>query len=410
MNIPFELHIAVRYLIARRKQASISISSFISVLGVSVGVTAVIIALALMTGLQTELRDRVLGANPHIYVWKQGGIGADYGVELQKLRRVPHVVGAAPEILGQGLISAAAINAPIQIKGIDPTLELEVTDIRRALQTGSLDALRAKNEEDRDGIILGKDLATKLGAQVGDSVLRMTPHETLSPAGPLPRTRRLRVAGTFSLGLYELDTTFGFVSIEVAKRLFDKPQAEMVQLRVDDIYAAPAVAASIRDTLGSEYLTEDWANMNRSLFSALWLEKLAISLAIGLIVVVAALNIVASLILLVMEKHRDIAILKTMGASAKSVTAIFMVEGLIIGLLGTSVGALLGSGIATVVDRYELIPVPPDVYMVSHMPLTVIPADVLLVAAMALIICFVATIYPSRQAARLDPAQALRYE
>ena len=410
MNIPYELHVAVRYLLAKRKQASISISSFISVLGVSVGVTAVIIALALMTGLQTELRDRVLGANPHIYVWKQGGIGADYRPELDKLKRVPHVVGAAPEILGQGLISASATNAPIQIKGIDPVLELEVTDIRRAILTGSLDALRPKNDEDRDGILLGKDLATKLGAEIGDSVLLMTPHETLSPAGPLPRTRRLRVAGTFSLGLYELDTTFGFVSLDVAKRLFDKPEAEMVQLRVDDIYAAPAVAASIRDTLGSEYLTEDWAAMNKSLFSALWLEKLAISLAIGLIVVVAALNIVASLILLVMEKHRDIAILKTMGASATSITAIFMVEGVIIGLLGTAAGGFAGSAIATIVDRYELIPVPPDVYMVSHMPLTVVPIDVLLVVAMALVICFVATIYPSRQAARLDPAQALRYE
>jgi len=233
---------------------------------------------------------------------------------------------------------------------------------------------------------------------------------TLSPAGPVPRTTSLRVAGTFSLGLYELDTTFGFVSLDVAKRLFDKPEAEMVQLRVDDIYLAPAVAATIRDTLGTEYLTEDWAEMNRSLFSALWLEKMAISITIGLIMTVAAVNIVASLILLVMEKHRDIAILKTMGASAKSITAIFMVEGLIIGLLGASIGAIGGAAIATIVDRYELIPVPPDVYMVSHMPLMVIPLDVLMVAAMALVICFVATIYPSRQAARLDPAQALRYE
>ncbi|OFW29963.1 MAG: hypothetical protein A3H97_03830 [Acidobacteria bacterium RIFCSPLOWO2_02_FULL_65_29] len=408
--MPFELHVALRYLVAKRKQASISVSSFISVLGVSVGVTAVIIALALMTGLQTELRDRVLGANPHIYVWKQGGIGADYRPELEKLKRVPHVVGAAPEVLGQGLVSASTVDAPIQVKGIDSVLELEVTDIRRAILTGSLDALQPRNEDDRDGILLGKDLAAKLGVEVGDSVQIMSAHLVLSPGGRIPRFRRLRVAGTFSLGLFELDTTFGFVSLDVAKRLFDKPEAEMVQLRVDDIYAAPAVAATIRDTLGAEYITEDWANMNRSLFSALWLERLAISLAIGLIVVVAALNIVASLILLVMEKHRDIAILKTMGASAKSVTAIFMVEGVIIGLLGTAIGGIAGSAIATIVDRFELIPVPPDVYMVSHMPLTVVPLDVLLVITMALVICFVATIYPSRQAARLDPAQALRYE
>jgi lipoprotein-releasing system permease protein len=410
MNMPFELQIAVRYLLARRKQAAISVSSFISVLGVTVGVMAVVIALALMTGLQTELRDRVVGANPHIYVWKQGGIGVDYQPELEKLKRIPHVIGAAPEILGQGLLSGATVDAPVQVKGIDPALEPEVTDIRSAIRSGSIEALQPQHDNDRPGILLGKDLATRLNAQVGDMLQITSAHLTLSPAGPVPRTTSLRVAGTFSLGLYELDTTFGFVSLDVAKRLFDKPEAQMVQLRVDDIYTAPNVAMTIRDTLGSDYLTEDWADMNRSLFSALWLEKLAISLAIGLIVVVAALNIVASLILLVMEKHRDIAILKTMGASAKSVTAIFMIEGIIIGLLGASIGAIGGSAIATIVDRYELIPVPADVYMVSHMPLMVIPVDVMLVAAMALVICFVATIYPSRQAARLDPAQALRYE
>jgi lipoprotein-releasing system permease protein len=200
------------------------------------------------------------------------------------------------------------------------------------------------------------------------------------------------------------------VSLDVAKRLFGKMQADLIQLRVDDIDSAPRIARSLRATLGPEYITQDVAEMNRSLFSALWLEKVAISLAIGLIVVVAALNIVASLILLVMEKHRDIAILKTMGAGSRSVTAIFMMEGVIIGLLGTAVGAVGGFAIATVVDRYELIRVPQDVYMVSHLPLTVLPTDLLLVVTMALFICFVATIYPSRQAARLDPALALRYE
>jgi lipoprotein-releasing system permease protein len=409
MNVPFELHVALRYLLAKRKQASVSISSYISVIGVTVGVAAVIIALSLMTGLQTELRDRVLGAGPHIYVFKAGGIGEDYGAELEKLKSVPHVVGAAPEILGQGLISAGADNAPVQIKGIDPTLEQGVTDIRGSMQSGSIEGLKPHNEDDRDGILLGKDLANNLRVQVGDIVQVMTPAVTISPLGPIPRTRRLRVAGTFSLGLYELDTTFGFVSLEVAERLFDKTQADMMQLRVDDIWIAPDIARSV-EALGPEYSTQDWADINRSLFDALWLERLAIALAVGLIVVVAALNIVASLILLVMEKHRDIAILKTMGASAKSVTAIFMMEGLIIGIVGTVLGGALGSGLATITDRYQLIRVPSDVYMISYMPLAVVPADVLIVVVMALLICFIATIYPSRQAARLDPAQALRYE
>jgi lipoprotein-releasing system permease protein len=410
VNLPFELHIAVRYLLARRKQASISISSLISVLGVTVGVAAVTIALALMTGLQQELRDRVLGANPHIFVWKAGGFGADYRPEVEKLRRIPHVIGAAPEILGQGLITAGGKTAPVQIKGVDPQLEQDVTAIKSGIRSGSLDALLPGGAGDRDGILLGRDLAATLGVVAGDSVVLVTTQETLSPMGPIPRPRRLRVAGVFSLGLYELDSTYGFVSLEVAERLFGKTEAEIIQLRVDDVDAAPRIARSLKETLGPDYMTEDVAEMNRSLFSALWLEKVAISLAIGLIVVVAALNIVASLILLVMEKHRDIAILKTMGAGSRSVTAIFMVEGVIIGLLGTAVGALGGFVIATVVDRYELIRVPEDVYMVSHLPLTVLPSDLLLVVTMALLVCFVATIYPSRQAARLDPAQALRYE
>lgn len=408
MTIPFELHVALRYLLAKRKQAFISVISFISTLGVTVGVMAVIIALALMTGLQQELRDRIVGANPHVYVWKQGGI-VDYPAEADRLGRIPHVIGAAPEILGQGLISAGQDSLPIQIKGIDPALEPGVTDIVGAMESGSLDALTAQVDE-RDGILIGKDLAAKLGAKMGDSVLVLTPQGTLSPMGMIPRTRQLRVAGIFSLGLYEIDSQWGLVSLDVAKRLLGKPGIELIQLKVDDIYDAPQIAESITATLGSEYITQDWADMNRSLFEALTLEKVAIALAIGLIVMVAALNIIASLVLLVMEKHRDIAILKTMGASARSMTIIFMLQGLIIGIVGTLVGAASGYAIARLADRYELIKVPIDVYQVSHMPFTVLPVDVALVVGVAVLICFFATIYPSRQAARLDPVQALRYE
>jgi lipoprotein-releasing system permease protein len=226
----------------------------------------------------------------------------------------------------------------------------------------------------------------------------------------IPRSLRLRVAGTFALGLYEFDSTFGYVSLDVAKRLFDKDSVDHMQLRVDDIYAAPQVAAAIPARLGTDYTTQDWSVVNNSLFSALWLEKVAVSLAIGLIVVVAALNIVTSLILLVMEKHRDIAILKTMGASARSVTTIFVMQGFLIGLVGTCVGGTAGYVLATTLDRYRVIRVPVDVYQVSYLPLTILPRDFILVVASAILVCFVATIYPSRQAARLDPAQALRYE
>jgi lipoprotein-releasing system permease protein len=409
--MPFELQIALRYLMAKRKQAFISVISLISTLGVTVGVMAVVIALAVMTGLQQELRDRILGSNAHVYVFKTSGI-TDYRGEVQKLRGLPHVLGAAPAILGQGLASAARASAPVQIKGIDPALEPQVSDFARAILAGSLGDLAAPVDDRLDGIFLGKDLATTLGVVVGDSLSLLTPQGTLSPMGMIPRSPRLRVAGTFSLGLYEFDSTYGFVSLETARRLFKKDQGavDYIQVRVDDIYLAPQIGQSISASLGSEYLANDWTAMNRPLFSALWLEKIAVSLAIGLIVMVAALNIVASLILLVMEKNRDIAILKTMGASARSVTLIFMMQGSIIGLVGTTIGATAGYVLSSVFDHYKLIQVPVDVYQVSYLPFIVLARDFAFVVVSAILICFVATIYPSRQAARLDPTQALRYE
>lgn len=409
MDTPFELHVALRYLLAKRKQAFISVISLISTLGVTVGVMALVIALALMTGLQGELRDRILGSNAHVYVWKQGGI-SDYHAEAAKLHQLPHVVGAAPAILDKALVTASHDKAFITVKGVDPQLEPAVTDISRALQSGSLASLAPANADDPGGILLGKDLAAQLGVLAGDSVTLLTPQGTLSPMGMIPRTRRLRVAGLFSLGLYEFDSSWGFVSLDVARRIFDRDSVDLIQLRLDDIYAAPSVTRTITRELGSSYIVQDWSEMNKPLFSALWLEKMAISLTIGLIVMVAALNIVASLILLVMEKNRDIAILKTMGASARSVTTIFMMQGLIIGIVGTAVGATAGYLVSYVLDRYKVIRVPIDVYQVSHVPFRVLPGDFALVVIAAILVCFVATIYPSRQAARLNPAQALRYE
>ena len=410
MDVPFELHVALRYLLAKRKQAFISVISLISTLGVTVGVMALVIAVALMTGLQGEIRDRIVGANPHIYVWKTSGI-QDYHAEASTLRQIPRVVGAAPAILGKALVTASRSDDFVNLTGIDPALEAGVTDLRAAMESGSLEGLSGDSEDGAlGGILLGKDLARALGVAVGDSVQVVTPHGTLSPMGMVPAPRRLRVVGTFSLGLYEFDSTSGFVSLDVAKRLFGKDQIDLIQLRVDDIWSASAIARSIAAKLGDQYFTQDWSEMNRSLFSALWLEKIAISLTIGLIVMVAALNIIASLILLVMEKTRDIAILKTMGASARSMTAIFMMQGLIIGIVGTTVGAAGGYLLSYVLDRYKLISVPMDVYQVSHMPFKVQPEDFALIVVAAIAVCFVATIYPSRQAARLDPAQALRYE
>jgi lipoprotein-releasing system permease protein len=407
MDLPFELFVALRYLLARRKQAFISLISFISMLGVAVGVMALIVALALMTGLQRELRSRILGSTGHVYVWKAGGL-EDPAVEVQKLSALDGVEGAAPMLIGKALIDSSGARAFISVKGVDPALEAKVTDLPRAMRAGNLEDL-VRPEGQTDGIIIGEDLAEQLGVSVGDQVQLLTPEGTLTPMGMLPRARVLRVVGIFKLGLYEFDSQYGFVTLPVAQRLFGKDRPEFIELRLTDIYRAPEIAASIPDKLGPTYSAEDWSKLNQSLFSALWLEKMAISITIGLIVMVAALNIVASLVLLVMEKNRDIAILKTMGSSAASVRKIFMMQGLIIGLIGTAAGAAGGLILSYIADRYELVRLPMDVYQISHVPFTVQPLDVVVVVVSAIVICFSATIYPSRHAARLDPAQALRY-
>ncbi|HWP99838.1 MAG TPA: ABC transporter permease [Vicinamibacterales bacterium] len=411
MDLPFELFVALRYLLAQRKQAFISLISFISTLGVAVGVMALIVALALMTGLQTELRDRIVGSSAHVYVWRLGRDGiADPAAEVARLDRFPRVEGAAPAMLGKALVEANGQQAFITLKGVDPALEARVTEIERAMEQGSLAALARPAGEELDAILLGRDLAAQLGVSVGDTVRVLTAEGTLSPGGLIPRSRRLRVAGIFGLGLYEFDSAYGFVTLEVAGRLLDRPHPDFIELKIDDIYAAPEVAERLQAELGAGYAVQDWTDQNRSLFSALWLEKMAISITIGLIVMVAALNIVASLVLLVMEKHRDIAILKTMGSPAASIRRIFMLQGLIIGLAGTGAGAAAGLTAAWVLDRYRLVRVPVDVYQISYVPFTVVPLDVLVVVGSAVLVCFLATIYPSQRAAALDPVQALRYE
>jgi lipoprotein-releasing system permease protein len=411
MNLPFELHVALRYLLAKRKQAFISVISLISTLGVTVGVMALVIALALMTGLQTELRDRILGANPHVFVWKPGGF-VDARAEIDRLRQVPHVTGAAPTIIGKALVQAAGNDAFLNVKGIDPIQEPSVTDIAGAMRSGNIESLSNHDSARLPGILLGSDAAKELGVTVGDSVSVLTGERfVLTPTGRVPRRGiDLRVTGTFNLGVYEIDSQTGFVSMDTARQLFDKDSPDAVQLRLDDIYQARKISDDIGHMLGADYVVQDWGDQNRSLFDALWLEKMAISMTIFLIVMVAALNIVASLILLVMEKHRDIGILKTMGAGARSIMTVFMMQGLIIGLIGTTVGASVGYVVADILNRYKIIHIPGDVYQITYVPFRILPLDFAMVIAGAILVCFVATIYPSRQAAKLDPAQALRYE
>jgi lipoprotein-releasing system permease protein len=410
MNAPYEVYVAVRYLVARRKQAFVSLISVISTVGLSVGVMATIVALALMTGLQEEMRDRILGSSAHVYVWKLGDGGyQDYQREAGLMTALPGVSSATPSIIGKALASSRQGETFLTIRGIDPALEADVSEVATSMTHGSLTDLSTVTGP-APGIVIGEGVAKDLGAFVGDQVTLVTLNGALSPMGMIPRRRRFEVVGIFRLGLYEYDKTFGFVTLEVAKRLVGQDQVQMMELRTDDIYAAPEVATTIESALGRDYVTLDWTEMNESLFSALWLEKMAVSITIGLIVMVAALNIVASLILLVMEKSRDIAILKTIGASRAGITRIFMLQGLIIGCMGTAVGALGGYALATVADHYRFIRLDLEVYQISHVPFTIEPLNFVLVVAAAVLVSFLATLYPSRQASAVNPAEALRYQ
>jgi lipoprotein-releasing system permease protein len=406
--MPFELQVALRYLLAKRRQVFISVISLVSTLGVTVGVMALVIALALMTGLQGELQARILGSGAHVYVYKPAGI-TDYRAEVAKLRTVPGVIGAAPAVVGKAMITGLS-NGFVEVKGIDVTMEPGVTEIGTALTEGSLDKLTPPSDEELPGIVLGQQLATDIAAKVGDRVQVTTPNGSLSPMGVMPRMRRFQVVGLFRMGLYQIDAGTGFVDIDRGMILAGTDRVEHIELKLTDAYDAPRTADLIADQFGADYVTQDWTDVNQELYSALLLEKIGMGIGIGLIVAVAALNIVASLILLVMEKTRDIAILKTMGASARSITLIFLLQGSIIGVIGTIIGAASGAIVANVLDRYRLITIPSDIYQVSYLPFKLLPGDFFAVVIGAVLVCFVATLYPSRQAARLDPAQALRYE
>ena len=409
--MPFELRVALRYLAARRKQAFVSLISGISVLGVAVGVMALMIALGLMTGLQAEIRARILGSTAHLSLFKAGGEPFDdYRDVVARVHALPRVQGAAPAFYTKALVTSTAASALATLKGIVPAQERSVTELGAQVVSGRLEAL-----DDAQAavppILLGDDLARTLAVGPGDVVTVISPQGHLTPLGVLPRRAKLRVAGTVRSGLYEFDSAWAYLPLPAAQRLFGEGDAaSLVEVRVDDMYAVESIGAQVLDALGDGYLSTDWIRMNRSLFSALWLEKTAIAVTIGLIVMVAALNIVATLILMVMEKHKDIAILVSMGASRGAVQRIFMLQGTIIGAVGTGVGAALGVAACQVLDRYRVIRLPADVYQVTHVPFTLLPGDAATVVLGALLVCFLATLAPARGAARLDPAEALRYE
>jgi lipoprotein-releasing system permease protein len=411
MSVPWELRVAVRYLTARRKQAFISLISAVAVVGVAVGVMAVLIALGLMTGMQSEIRARILGATAHISIFQgRGEPFANYDEVVEKVRALPGVAGAAPAVYGKALLTSTTGSAVATLKGIVPAEEAAVTDVIAQIREGSVAPLEHPGQGPPP-VLLGYALADALNVGVGDVVTLTSPEGRLSPIGILPRIKKIRVVGTVKTGLYEFDSSWAYLPLEAAQRLFgQRDQATMVEVRLDDMFAVDEGAARILEALGHGYLTTDWIQTNGRLFAALWLEKVAIGITIGLIVVVAALNIVATLVLMVMEKHKDIAILVSMGASRGGITRIFMLQGTIIGVVGTSVGAILGSAACFVLDRYRLIQIPEDVYQIASVPFRLLGGDATVVIVGALLVCFVATLHPARVAARVDPAEALRYE
>jgi lipoprotein-releasing system permease protein len=414
--LPFELKVALRYLLAQRRQLFISVISTISTLGVVVGVTLLLWTLALMTGVQGELRSRILGAASHLSIYRDDGRSFDdYRRVVDVLQSIDGVEAAAPVLYGKALVSGGTGSGLVTLKGIDPELEKTVTEFGEKMLSGDLADLVPSEgngaSEAPPPIVLGDELAIQLGVFAGDTVRVTSPEGHLSPFGMLPRTKNFRVVGVFRLGLYNFDNSWALLNLPDAQRLLGVGDEVMyVETKVRDLYSVEETEAAARKALGAGYGSMNWKETNRSLFSAFWLEKMATSLFVSFIVGVAALNIVATEIMIVMNKTRDIAILRSMGASRRSIMSIFMLQGAIIGVVGTSLGAVLGITVPWLLDRYKMIRVPEDVYQMAYVPFKLLPSDFTIVVVAAPLICFLATLYPARRAARLVITEALRFE
>ena len=407
----FELFVALRYLKAKRRQAVISVITLISVIGVMAGVAALVVALAINSGFREELEKRLLGATANINLLRTRNDGISNYEELAaRLARVPHVVASAPTLYEQVLVSSRSRAQGVVLKGIEPQREVRVGDLLTRLREGSLNGL-SQTYANADPIIVGTELAKSLGVFVGDTVLVTSPQGYITPFQIVPKFRHFRVVGIFDSGFYDFDATWAFTTLRAAQRLFDLAEVvSVIEFRVDDIYQVQPIAEVIRRAAGPGYETTTWMEQNRSVFSALRLERLVTILTIGLIVIVAALNIFITLAMMVMEKHRDIAVLMSMGAKQRQVWAIFTLHGLLIGAVGTFLGLTLGYALSWLGERYKLIPLQADIYALSSVPFHARPGDGVWIALAALAISFVATLYPAMAAARLNPTDILRYE
>jgi lipoprotein-releasing system permease protein len=405
----FERFVSFRYLRAKRKQKFISLISVISVLGVAVGVMALIVVLSVYTGFTEGLRDQIIGINAHVLVQSYGGEINTPDTLLEQVSAVDGVVAATPFIYGQALISAGSQSSGIAVRGIDPATAGRVIKLEKQLRHGSLASLAADNS--LPAIILGKNLALELRAGPGSKIRLISPNGPLTPMGVLPKMLTCRVADIFETGMYEYDSTMGFVNLDTARSIKGMSRGvDGVEVRVKDVDLADRVATNIQKKVGPLYAVRDWMRINKNLFAALKLEKIGIFIALDLIILVAALNIISALVMVVMEKTRDIAILKSMGATTGSIMRIFFYQGAVIGLTGTILGVASGLGLCAILKKYKIIELPSNVYPMSTMPVKVVPADVTVIAISAILITLAATLYPSWKASKIRPAEALTYE
>jgi lipoprotein-releasing system permease protein len=407
----FERFVSFRYLRAKRKQKFISLISIISVLGVAVGVMALIVVLSVYTGFTEGLRDQIIGINAHILVQQFGGEIDNPSLLKAEVEKVGGVAAATPYIYAQALISSGSgQSSGIAIRGIDPASAGKVISLDAKMTSGTLMDLTTASSP--PPVILGKEIAAALRVKPGSKIRLISPNGPLTPMGVMPKVQTCVVSGIFATGMYEYDSTMGFVSLDTARRLagVEGGGVHGLEVRSADADQAGLTSAALRKRLGPAYSARDWMQLNQNLFAALKLEKIGIFIALDLIILVAALNIISALVMVVMEKNKDIAILKSMGAKTGSIMRIFFYQGMVIGLSGTVLGVSLGLSLCALLKRYKIIELPSNVYPMSTMPVKVVPMDVTVIAVSAIVITLAATLYPSWKASRIRPAEALTYE
>jgi len=404
----YELYIARRYLTARRKQAFISVITFISILGITIGVMALVIALALISGFQSDVQGKILGTTSHLMISSLAPEGlSGYSQIIQRIEQDEQVVFASPMVYDTVLLNGPLKSSGVVLRGMDISKEIKFSPWLQKMKQGQLPQERSKVPE----IILGSDVAFRVGANVGEVVTIITASTRLSPVGPLPRLKRFRVAGIFQTGLYEYDSSSVIVPLETAQNLFQmEGRVNLIQVKIKEIFKAEEVQQRLQKVLPLETYITTWMELNKSLFSALKLEKKLMFFTIALIVLVAALNIIATLILMVMEKTRDIGILMAMGATSADIRRIFFFQGAIIGIMGTFLGVILGLLWCWLANTFQLIKVPVEIYQIAFVPFQVQGGDLAAVILVSLAISLISTLFPSYRAAKTDPVVALKYE